>query len=70
MFRREHVQATMVCPTCGTTLTHEQGMLWCAEHGAFFAYGPQLLVRAPRQPARPQSHEMPWEKNLELRRAS
>ncbi|GAB4210490.1 MAG: hypothetical protein OHK0022_43570 [Roseiflexaceae bacterium] len=70
MFRREQVQATMVCPTCGTTLTREQGLLWCEEHGAFFAYGPQLLVRAPRQPARPQSPELPWEKSLELRRAS
>ena len=37
------------CPDCGGKLSSDQDLLYCKEHGAFFVYGPQLLVRAPRQ---------------------
>lgn len=69
MFRREQVQTGTVCPTCGARLTREGSLLRCAEHGAFFAYGPQLLVRAARQPESRPAADLPWEK-AELRRHS
>ena len=69
MFRREQVPVGFVCPTCGAKLTREGNLLRCAEHGVFFAYGPQLLVRAARQPEPHPASDLPWEK-VELRRLS
>ena len=60
MFKREMV-TTHICPECNQGLRTEGQELRCAEHGAFFAYGPQLLVRCPA-PEQPASTLMPWEK--------
>ena len=50
-----------VCPTCGAKLVKDGNLLVCADHGAFFAYSPHLLVRAPgNSPALPDAR-MPWE---------
>lgn len=50
-----------VCPTCGNRLAQDGELLTCPEHGAFFAYGPHLLVRAPSKNVRTQDAPMPWE---------
>ncbi len=60
MFEREVHAETTTCPECGATLVHERDLLICKEHGAFFAYGPQLLVRAPHT-AKPANPLLPWE---------
>jgi hypothetical protein len=49
MFSRQLDVPTRTCPTCGSKLASERDLLRCDEHGTFFVYGPQLLVRAPRQ---------------------
>jgi hypothetical protein len=49
------------CPTCNTTLLRENGILRCEAHGAFFAYGPQLLVRLPRMNGKLADTLLPWE---------
>jgi len=49
MFSREIETTAQKCPDCGSKLMSEHDLLRCEEHGAFFVYGPQLLVRAPRQ---------------------
>jgi hypothetical protein len=59
MFQRE--SDTYTCPTCGRELKKERGELRCEDHGVFFAYGPQLLVRAPAEDSRPAKPDMPWE---------
>jgi len=47
MFQRESDIRAYTCPDCGSKLVKERDLLRCQSHGAFFAYGPQLLVRAP-----------------------
>jgi hypothetical protein len=61
MFKREAEVESLTCPDCGTKLAHERDLLVCKDHGAFFVYGPQLVVRAPRPAARPAEPAMPWE---------
>jgi hypothetical protein len=50
-----------VCPSCGGKLSNERGLLVCAQHGSFFAYGPHLLVRAPHKGSEERGVPMPWE---------
>jgi len=62
MFQRQKIQqGALVCPDCGGKLSPERDLLICNEHGAFFTYGPQLLVRAPRSASKPSEPSMPWE---------
>ena len=61
MFQRQTQQEVLVCPDCGAQLSLDRNLLICNEHGAFFAYGPQLLVRAPRPASKPAEPSMPWE---------
>jgi hypothetical protein len=61
MFQRQNHHEIPTCPDCGAKLTLEQDLLHCKEHGAFFAYGPQLLVRAPRPLTKPADDQLPWE---------
>ncbi len=61
MLMREKVTTTYTCPSCGTKLVEDHGALHCNEHGTFFAYGPQLLVRAPEPEQRSQNPTLPWE---------
>lgn len=61
--KREVSNGTQVhaCPMCGTLLVRDGDLLTCSQHGAFFAYGPQLVVRAPAQHVRLQNAPLPWE---------
>ncbi|HWQ13271.1 MAG TPA: hypothetical protein VNL77_10745 [Roseiflexaceae bacterium] len=52
---------TDVCPKCSATLTRENGILRCEAHGAFFKYGPQLLVRLPWMNGKLAETLLPWE---------
>jgi hypothetical protein len=61
MFKRETRAESQICPDCGAKLAQERELLLCQDHGAFFAYGPQLLVRAPRPVAKSSEVELPWE---------
>ena len=61
MFQREINPERLTCPDCGGKLSLELDLLYCKEHGAFFAYGPQLLVRAPHQGSKPSEVQLPWE---------
>ena len=61
MFQREKTD-TYTCPNCGRELRKERGELRCAEHGAFFVYGPNLVVRAPERTERETKIQLPWEK--------
>jgi hypothetical protein len=61
MFQREFQAGVYTCPDCGNRLAGERDLLRCEEHGAFFAYGPQLLVRAPQQDVRLPDTLLPWE---------
>ena len=61
MLMQEQITTTYVCPSCGKRLVNDHGTLRCSEHGAFFAYGPQLLVRAPEPEQRFQNPTLPWE---------
>ncbi|KAB8140827.1 hypothetical protein F8S13_21485 [Chloroflexia bacterium SDU3-3] len=65
MLQRETPNTPQVylCPTCACKLHAEGELLVCAKHGAFFAYGPHLLVRAPSKAPRVQEASMPWEIN-------
>jgi hypothetical protein len=54
---------THVCPICGRELSDERGALHCEEHGDFFSYGPQLLVRCVSEEyTSPIPRLMPWER--------
>jgi hypothetical protein len=66
MFQRQVRQEVLVCPDCEAKLVRDQELLICHQHGAFFLYGPQLLVRAPRPAAKPQEPSMPWENTRTL----
>ena len=68
MFQRQIQQDVLVCPDCGGKLSPERELLICNEHGAFFVYGPQLLVRAPRPATKPSEPPMPWERERESAR--
>ena len=61
MFQRESEARAYTCPDCGGKLVHERDLLRCEIHGVFFAYGPQLLVRAPRENGKHYEALMPWE---------
>ena len=61
MFKRETQAESPICPDCGGKLAQERDLLVCKEHGAFFAYGPQLLVRAPRPATKSGEPALPWE---------
>jgi len=61
MVQREIDDRSYTCPDCGARLSKERDLLRCESHGAFFAYGPQLLVRAPRENGAHHSALMPWE---------
>jgi hypothetical protein len=63
MFQRELNSENLMCPECGAKLATERDLYVCKDHGAFFAYGPQLLVRAPRPSLKqPADSVLPWEK--------
>jgi len=61
MLRREVNGTEYNCPTCGAQMVAERGILHCADHGTFFAYGPQLLVRIASENRFGQKTLMPWE---------
>jgi hypothetical protein len=61
MFQRESDIRAYTCPDCGSKLTKERDLLRCQSHGMFFAYGPQLLVRAPHENGKHQETVLPWE---------
>jgi hypothetical protein len=61
MFQRQIQHEPLDCPDCGGKLLRERDLLICDQHGAFFMYGPQLLVRAPRPVTKPAEPSMPWE---------
>lgn len=61
MFQRENDTRAYTCPDCGSKLARERDLLCCQSHGAFFAYGPQLLVRAPRENGKHHETVLPWE---------
>jgi hypothetical protein len=61
MFKRETQVESQLCPDCGEKLSQERDLLLCQEHGAFFYYGPQLLVRAPRPATKASEPALPWE---------
>jgi hypothetical protein len=66
---QRHIQPeSQTCPDCGSKLALERDLLLCEEHGAFFVYGPQLLVRAPRPATKSAEVQLPWE-NPRARRA-
>jgi len=62
MFQRRKIQQeVLVCPDCGGQLSPERDLLLCDEHGVFFIYGQQLLVRASGPASKPGAPPMPWE---------
>jgi hypothetical protein len=61
MFQRQIHPELLICPDCGAKLAPERDLLICKEHGAFFAYGPQLLVRAARTATKAAEASLPWE---------
>jgi hypothetical protein len=67
MFQRETDIRAYTCPDCGSKLARERDLLRCENHGAFFAYGPQLLVRAPRENGKHYEPLMPWENQATAR---
>lgn len=52
---------TRTCPDCGGNLAKEQDLFHCKDHGVFFRYGPQLLVRAPETQDQRATVLLPWE---------
>ena len=61
MFQRQIQPEMQMCPDCGSKLSPDRDLLICEDHGAFFTYGPQLLVRAARPAIRPTEASLPWE---------
>jgi uncharacterized Zn finger protein (UPF0148 family) len=52
-----------VCPVCGLALVESDGFYTCAEHGDWYSYSPNLLVRAPSSEAKAAERVlMPWER--------
>ena len=68
MFQKEIDARAYTCPDCGAKLSIDSELLRCEQHGVFFAYGPQLLVRAPRENGKARATLMPWENNAALNR--
>jgi uncharacterized Zn finger protein (UPF0148 family) len=58
---RRELRTDYRCPQCGTPLVGDRDLLSCTEHGFFFAYGPQLLVRLPRENGQATAL-LPWER--------
>ena len=67
MFQRDPDTRAYTCPDCGSKLIREHDLLHCESHGAFFTYGPQLLVRAPRENGKHYEPLMPWESQSSAR---
>lgn len=63
MFKREKLVESPTCPECGAELSQDRDLLQCKEHGAFFMYGPQLIVRTPNTNTKPADAPLPWEKH-------
>jgi hypothetical protein len=61
MFSRQIDMTTLNCPDCGSKLASERDLFRCEEHGTFFMYGSQLLVRAPRQDIKLHDSPLPRE---------
>ena len=61
MFSRQIDVESRTCPACGSKLAGDRDLFHCKEHGAFFPYGPQLLVRAPRKDIKLPDTLLPWE---------
>ena len=61
MFQREVDARAYTCPNCGAKLAKDRDVLRCENHGAFFAYGPQLLVRVRHENGKQHAALMPWE---------
>lgn len=57
----QDIGSSRKCPDCGNKLAKERDLFHCEEHGTFFTYGPQLLVRAPRRGIRLPDTLLPWE---------
>ncbi len=50
------------CPVCGQAVVESDGFYTCAEHGDWYSYSPNLLVRAPSCEAKAAERVlMPWE---------
>ncbi len=51
------------CPVCDNVMAECDGHFTCAEHGNWFVYGANTLMRAPDDQAKAQERVvMPWEK--------
>lgn len=66
MFKRETLVDAPLCPECGARLAQERDLLLCKEHGAFFVYGANVLVRAPGATTRATDAALPWEPRPQL----
>ncbi len=50
------------CPLCGEAMAEVDDHFTCAEHGDWFSYSANLLVRAPGAEAKASERVlMPWE---------
>lgn len=50
------------CPTCGAHLEIDGTAYRCEEHGAWYAYGANLLVHAPSEESKVHDRfTLPWE---------
>ncbi|KPV42868.1 hypothetical protein SE17_44405 [Kouleothrix aurantiaca] len=61
MVKREFLAENLACPECGAKLTQERDLFYCKDHGAFFQYSPQLLMRAPASASKNSDALLPWE---------
>lgn len=62
MVERQLENGTYLCPQCHQKLIQRETELICPDHGSFFAYGPQLVVRSPRKDDDKGNVSLPWEK--------
>ncbi len=62
MFEQQKVNETYLCPQCQQKLTWHEADLICPNHGVFFVYGSNLLVRSARQDDDKGTVTLPWEK--------
>lgn len=61
MFYHRSYSRTYLCPKCGRRLTHSHELFYCEEHGSFFIYGSQLLVRVSCPELHLSEKLLPWE---------
>ena len=61
MSHNDDASRTHECPSCGKSLTHLHGSLYCKEHGSFFIYSSLLLVRVPRPELNTFHKLLPWD---------